>query len=138
MFRLAALTVALATCATAVEMELGAKPIHATAGWSISGPAPATAGLDLQFFVKQTNTEQLEVGVGGCWWVLVGVGGCWWVLVGVGGCWWALVGVGVWVGGDIGVDIGPAPPLSPPPLPPAAHGLWLCSVYPASLPMCVG
>ena len=43
MFNFAALTVALATSAT-VEMELGAKPIHATAGWSVSGPAPATAG----------------------------------------------------------------------------------------------
>ena len=60
MFNFAALTVALATSAT-VEMELGAKPIHATAGWSVSGPAPATAGLDIQFFVKQTNTAQLEV-----------------------------------------------------------------------------
>jgi tripeptidyl-peptidase-1 len=59
MFHFAALTVALATSAT-VEMELDAKPIHATAGWSVSGPAPATAGLDLQFFVKQTNTDQLE------------------------------------------------------------------------------
>ena len=51
MITVAVMTAALA--AAAVPMELGAKPARATAGWAVGDPAPADAGLHLQFFVRQ-------------------------------------------------------------------------------------